>query len=166
VIDEELHRPAAFLGAVNAAKGLGSVLGGLLAMRIVRRLPTGSEDRLTVLGLTLLALGTAAMLVPDVVAVLAGGVVIGLGIPTSIVGLFTTAQQHTPQRLQGRVSGAAGSLVTTPQVVSVAIGAALIVRVDYRVLLAVVAVAVLLSAFYLAAHAARRPRLDLEAGDA
>ncbi|GID90951.1 MFS transporter [Amorphoplanes digitatis] len=152
VVDEGLHRPAAFLGVLATVKGAGSVAGGLLAVRIVRGLPAGGEARLTVLGLGLLGLGSAVMLLPAVPAVLAGAAVVGLGIPMAIVGLFTVAQQHTPPHLQGRVAGAAGTLVTAPQVASVAVGAVLIGWVDFRVLLAVVAATVLLAAGCLAAR--------------
>jgi MFS family permease len=159
VIDEGLHQPAAFLGAANTAKGVGSVLGGLVAMRIVRRLQPGSEARLSVLGLVLLATGCATMLIPTVPTVLAGEVILGLGIPMAIVGMFTVAQHNTPQQLLGRVSGSASTLVTTPQVVSVAIGAGLIVHVDYRVLLVFMTAAILLAAGYLSRRLAVRPEV-------
>jgi MFS family permease len=149
VIDDDLHRSAAFLGAANTAKGIGSVLGGLIAMRLVRRLGPGREAWLSVFGLVLLAAGCAVILVPTVPAVLAGEVVIGLGIPLAIIGMFTVAQHNTPQHLLGRVSGSVSTFVTAPQAVSVAAGAALIGHVDHRALLALVAVAVLLAAGYL-----------------
>jgi len=158
VVDQGLHKPAAFMGVIGTVKAVGSVTGGLLAMRIVRRLPSGGEGWLTTLGLALLALGATLMLVPGMPAALAGAATIGLGIPMAIVGLFTVAQHNTPAHLQGRVAGAASTVVTTPQVVSVATGAALIVSVDYRVLLAVIAVAIFIAAGYLAARTwARAP---------
>jgi len=149
VADEGLHRPASFVGIATIAKGVGSVLGGLTAIRILRVLPAGREPRLTVLGLGLLAAGSTLMLVPAAGPVLAGVAVIGLGIPMAIIGLFTVAQHHTPQSLQGRVSGSASTLVTAPQIVSVAVGAALIGSVDFRILLIVMAAAVVVAASYL-----------------
>jgi hypothetical protein len=83
---------------------------------------------------------------------LIGAATIGLGIPMAIVGLFTVAQHNSPAGLQGRVSGAASTVVTAPQVLSVATGAGLILAVDYRVLLVVIAVAIFTAAGYLAAR--------------
>jgi MFS family permease len=163
VIDQGLHRPAAFLGVVTTVKGAGSVTGGLLVIRLVRRLP-GREAWLTVLGLGLLSAGSFGMLVPDTVAVLVAAAVLGLGIPTAIIGLYTVAQHNTPQRLQGRVSGAASTLVTAPQVVSVAVGAALVTAVDYRILLAVVGLAVAVAVGFLALPARPGIRIPAKAG--
>lgn len=154
VADQGLHRPASFVGVATIAKGVGSVLGGLAAIQILRVLPAGREPRLTVLGLGLLAAGSALMLAPAAPPVLVGVAVIGLGIPMSVIGLFTVAQHHTPQSLQGRVSGSATTLVTAPQVVSVAVGAALVGRVDFRVLLVVMAAAIVVAASCLWARTA------------
>jgi hypothetical protein len=110
-----------------------------------------------------MALGSALLLVPGIPVALAGCATIGLGIPMAIIGLFTVAQVNTPAHVQGRVSGAASTVVTTPQVISVATGAALITTVDYRILIAVIAVAILAAASYLALRTWNRPaEADLE----
>jgi Na+/melibiose symporter-like transporter len=150
VVDQGLHREAAFVGVLTVIKGGGSVTGGFAAMRIVRRLPPGGESWLTVLGLGLLAGGAGILILPGTVAAVAGVVVIGLGIPMAIVGLYTVVQRNSPAQLQGRVAAAASALVTGPQVLSVATGAGLIVVVDYHVLLAVIVAVIGLSAGYLA----------------
>ena len=76
-------------------------------------------------------------------------VVAGFGISWFIVGLMTALQVRTPLRLQGRVSSAVDVFISTPQTVSIAVGAALIAVVDYRVLVVVESVAVALCAAYL-----------------
>ena len=68
--------------------------------------------------------------------VLAGIAVAGAGIAWFIVGFATAIQVRSPARLQGRVAGAAETLVGTPQTISIALGAALVSFVDYRVLIA------------------------------
>ena len=50
---------------------------------------------------------------------------------------MTAIQVRTPLRLQGRVSSAADMFVSTPQTISIALGAALIAVVDYRLLVVV-----------------------------
>jgi hypothetical protein len=66
--------------------------------------------------------------------VLVGIAVAGAGIAWFIVGFVTAIQLRSPARLQGRVAGAAETLVGTPQTISIALGAALVTLVDYRVL--------------------------------
>jgi MFS family permease len=146
VVDADLHRPPAFLGVLAAVQGVGSVAGGLAAMRLARR---QGERTLVVTGLLLIAAGTAALLAPGLLPALAGTVVIGLGAPVAVVGLFTALQRHTPPALQGRVAAAADTMITVPQVLSIALGAALVSVLDYRVLLAGMALVVAASGGWL-----------------
>jgi predicted MFS family arabinose efflux permease len=153
VVDDGLGRSAAFVGPLSAIKGTGSVAGGLLSARLVDQL---GESRLTAVGLLLVAAGTAVMQVPQVAVVMVSCLVIGLGIPMAVVGLYTAVQRHSPPDLQGRVFAAADSLVTTPQVISVGLGAALIGTVGFRPMLAAAAIAVGASGVALYLH--RRSR--------
>ncbi|AUG75717.1 MFS transporter [Kitasatospora sp. MMS16-BH015] len=157
VADQGLHRAAAFVGWLTAAKGLGSVLGGVLGMRVLKRLGPGRESALTVRGLSLMAAGCAILVLPGVVLALLGVFVIGLGIPGAVVGLYTSMQRYSPAHLQGRVSAAASMLATTPQVLAVATSAALIASVDYRVLLGVMVLLISVSAAYLAVRSQSFP---------
>jgi MFS family permease len=148
LVDEGLGRPATFVGVLTFAKGAGSVLGGVAAVRLARHW-AGSEGRATALGLALIALGTAILLVGGTPAAVTGLVVIGSGIPVAIVGLFTVVQLGTPAALQGRAVAAATTLVTAPQVLSIALGAALVSIVDYRLLLAAIVAVVAAGAMFL-----------------
>jgi hypothetical protein len=60
-------------------------------------------------------------------------------------------QEQTPPRLQGRVNAAASTMLITPQTVSIAVGAALINVVSYRLLLVVMAAVIGLCAAWLLA---------------
>jgi len=71
-----------------------------------------------------------------------GIMLFGVGIPWLVVALFTLLQRTTPGDLQGRTYSAIEVLVGTPQTVSIALGAAAIAFVDYRVLLLVEAAVV------------------------
>jgi MFS family permease len=132
VIDHGLHRPPSFLGVLSTAQGIGAVVGGLSAGSALRRL---GDVRITAVGMVLFALGELALIVPHIGAVLAGLVIAGAGLPWAIVGSVTALQRRTPQALQGRAYAAADALVTTPQTVSIAVGAALSALVDYRLLI-------------------------------
>ncbi|MER5638846.1 MFS transporter [Kitasatospora sp. NPDC002227] len=157
VADQGLHKAAAFVGVLTVGKGIGSVLGGILGMRVLKKLGNGREAMLTVYGLALMALGCAILMLPGVVLAMVGVFVIGLGIPGAVVGLYTSMQRYSPANLQGRVASAASMLATTPQVLAVATSAALIASVDYRVLLAVMVALIASSASYLALRARSFP---------
>jgi hypothetical protein len=88
--------------------------------------------------------------------VLAGLVLFGIGIPWVVVALFTLLQRTTPGPLQGRVYSAVEVFVGTPQTVSIALGAALVAFVDYRLLLLVEALVVAAAGAWLLSRAEQR----------
>ena len=67
----------------------------------------------------------------------------------AIVAIATAYQRRSPSHLQGRVSAAANMLFSVPQTISIALGAALITVIDYRVEIVIMTAAVLLAATYL-----------------
>ncbi len=134
VLDQGLHRSASFFGVLSSLQGVGAIVGGLSAARTLRRL---GDVKLVGLGMALFAFGELSFVSSSLPLVLAGTAVAGAGIAWFIVGFATAIQLRTPLRLQGRVAGAAETLVGTPQTVSIAVGAALVTVVDYRLLVLV-----------------------------
>jgi hypothetical protein len=65
--------------------------------------------------------------------VIAGVVIAGVGLSFALVAFGTAVQLSSPADLQGRVYSAADTLLGTAQTVSIALGAALITVIDYRV---------------------------------
>jgi hypothetical protein len=120
---------------LNSVQGAGSILGGLTASLLLRHL---GEAR--TIGIALLVDGTGALALTQqrLPVVLAGVVVMGVGIPWLLVGYLTAQQRRTPPRLQGRVAAATGLLTSGPQTASIAIGAGLITILDYRILLLII----------------------------
>ncbi|MGH3208697.1 MAG: MFS transporter [Trebonia sp.] len=141
-----LHRPAAFVGILAAAQGAGAVAGGLSAAPLVRLL---GEGRLIGIAMLVAAAGAALQVPPLLPPVLAGDIVFGAAIPCLVVGLISLAQRVTPPELQGRVYAAAETLITTPQTISIALGAALITVAGYQTLLLTMAAVIALAACYL-----------------
>ena len=141
-----LHRPAAFVGVLVAVQGAGAVVGGPTAAPLVRRI---GEGRLVGLGMGLAGVAALLEMPPFLPSVLAGVILFGVSIPWLVVGFTTLVQRLTPPGLQGRVYAAADTLVTTPQTVSIAVGAGLIGVTGYQPLLAALAVVVALAAAYL-----------------
>jgi MFS family permease len=164
-----LHRPAAFVGVLAAVQGAGAVIGGLTAAPLVRRL---GEGRLIGVGMLVAAAGAALEIPPLLPSVLAGDIVFGAAIPWLVVGLISLAQRVTPPELQGRVYAAVEFLITTPQTLSIALGAALITLTGYRTLLLAMAVVIAMAAVYLLTRPEQRfgstpaqPRLPAAAAE-
>jgi MFS family permease len=146
VIDQGLHRSPAFLGVLEPAQGVGAIAGGLTAAWGLRRF---GDVRLVGIGMALFALGDLSFVSHSLVLIVVGFAVSGLGIGWLIVGFGTSVQLRTPARLQGRVASAASTMVSTPQTVSIALGAVLVTVVDYRALVVVMSVVVTACAAYL-----------------
>jgi Na+/melibiose symporter-like transporter len=146
VIDSGLHRPPSFFGVLEAAQGVGAVGGGLTAARAVRQLGDG---RAVGVGLALFAAGDGLLVISQLPVVLGGIAVAGFGLPWAVVGFVTAVQRRSPAHLQGRVYSAADTMISTPQTVSIALGAALSTIVDYRLLIACVAIVTLACGAYL-----------------
>jgi cyanate permease len=145
-VDEGLHRGPAFVSVIICLEGVGGIIGGLTAARLVRRF--GEVGSLGV-GVALIGVGALALVYPTLALGLAGSVVLGLGIPVVTVALPTLIQRTTPSSLIGRVSTASSALFSLPQTVSIALGAGLVRVVDYRLLFAVVGVVLAVAATYL-----------------
>jgi hypothetical protein len=146
VIDQGLHRPPSFLGVLSTLQGVGAIAGGLTAVRGLRGL---GDVRVAGLGMAGFALGELSFVSSNLALVAVGVAIAGFGVSWFIVGLMTAIQVRTPLRLQGRVSSAADVIISTPQTASIAVGAALIAVVDYRLLVVAESVAVALCAAYL-----------------
>jgi MFS family permease len=146
VVDEGLHRQPSFLGVLESLQGVGAILGGLTAARALRYF---GDVRLVGIGMALFALGDGTFALANLPVVAFGFAVAGFGLAWLIVGYATSIQVRTPQNLQGRVSSAADTMISTPQTVSIALGASLIGFTDYRVLVGIMAVVLVGCATYL-----------------
>jgi hypothetical protein len=153
VLDQGLHRPTSFFGVVSSFQGAGAIAGGLTAARLLRRL---GDVRLVALGMAAFALGDVTFVSTSLPLVLAGTALVGAGIAWLIVGFGTAIQLRSPARLQGRVAAAADTAVSTPQTVSIALGAALISAVDYRLLVLIEFAVTALCVLYLVTRRVER----------
>lgn len=152
-VDEVLGRAPAYAGVLYAVQGAGSVAVGLLAGPLLRRLP---ERLFAAGGIAVFTLGVGARTVsPDEVA-LGASAAIGFGLPCVLIAAMTAVQRETPDAVLGRTAATAGSLMTAPNAVALALGAGLVAVVDVRVLTAAAGAAGVLAAMVLAAGARRR----------
>jgi Na+/melibiose symporter-like transporter len=145
-ITSALHHAPSFVGVVGSAQGVGAIVGGVSSAALMRRI---GDVRLAGIGLALFGIGDCLWLFPRVWVVLPATAVAGLGIVWAVVALGTAYQVRSPSHVQGRVAAAANMLLGVPQTISIALGAALITIVDYRIEIVVMAVVFSVSSVYL-----------------
>ncbi|MEV6400421.1 MFS transporter [Streptomyces sp. NPDC051907] len=135
VADEVLGRSPAFVGVLYAAQGVGSVLSGLLAGPLLRRLP---ERTFAAGGVALFAMAAALRSLPYDAVALACSAGIGLGLPCVLITALTAVQRDTPGAVVGRTAATANTLMFVPNAVTLAVGAGLVALVDVRLPLAAI----------------------------
>jgi MFS family permease len=153
VVGQGLHRSPEFLGVLVSLQGVGALAGAALAAPVMRRT---SERALIAGGLAMCAAGSLLLITASLPLVLVAGAALGVCLVWVNVGAVTLIQRRTPGALLGRVDAALEFAIVVPQAASIALGAALIAVVNYRILLLAMAAVVAFSAGYLA----RRPEQD------
>ena len=118
-----LDLPATYLGFVTTAQGAGSILSGLLVGRLLARL---SAAKVATAGAVLFGAGCLAWCLPWFAMALAGSVLIGLGLPWTLIAGVTAVQTGTPDHLLGRVSATASTVMFGPVAIAIPLGAALV----------------------------------------
>src|SRR5262249_10087096 len=142
----------------------GTIVGAVVAPRLVKAL---GEARTAGLGALCLAGGLAlAIGLPSVASY-----VVGIGVGGAALGLifvaYGTAQQlYTPGRLIGRVGAAMGTLMTAAQTVSIAVGAAIVGVVDWRLMFGLTGLTALGCGLALALRPAAAPPVVASIADA
>ncbi|MEU0205379.1 MFS transporter [Streptomyces canus] len=155
VIDGLGHSPA-YAGALYAAQGAGSVAVGLVSGPALRRL---GGRRFAAYGIALTAVAAGLRAIPSDVPALACSAAIGAGLPCVLIAALTAVQRETPDALLGRAVATAHTLVYTPNVLGLAVGAALVELVDQRPLSALLGVAWLATAVPLFQRPASASRI-------
>jgi MFS family permease len=155
VITTGLHLSAPWIGGWQMLMGVGALVGGPTLGRAMRRLRAG---RLAALGSGAVALAAGLEIVPNIVPVAAGALVAGFSLPWIIAASLTFMQRSTPSSLQGRVSSTVDVLTSTPQSLSIAVGAARLAVLGYQVLMGVVAVVMFGAGVWLVTRPEQRRR--------
>ena len=143
VMDQGLGIDPAMLGALISVQGIGAVIGGATAAKVIGRL--GERNTIAV-GMVLLAIGLVPLVGTSLAAVIAGILMLGYGGPLVLVAYVTLRQRLTDARLQGRVAAASNVAIDLPQTLTTLGAAAVIGIVDYRVLILITVAFVLAGA--------------------
>ncbi|GAA0541914.1 MULTISPECIES: MFS transporter [Streptomyces] len=130
LIDTGLHRPAALAGVIALVQGIGSIISGLTAGALLRRVPA---RHVSAIGLTVCTLGTLAWTTPWLPVVLGGSLVMGLGLPWPLISAMTTVQAATPGEVLGRVAASANTIIFAPTGLALLVGSAMVATLDYRI---------------------------------
>ena len=146
VTSDSLHRSPSFVGVLGTAQGVGAIAGGVTSAWLMRRV---GDVRLAGIGVAVFGIGDLFWMVPSVPIVLASTAFAGVGIVWAVVSLSTAYQRRSPNEVQGRVAAAANMLFSLPQTIGIAMGAALITVVDFRVEIVTMTVVFLASGAYL-----------------
>lgn len=152
--NQGLGQRAAFVGVITSFQGGGSVVGGLIAGKVVER---QGETKSTGIGYALMGIGLLLCLLKSVPLFLAGAVFIGFGMPLVLVAIGTAYHLFTPSRMQGRANAALGSVSGAAQTASIAAGAGLIGVFGYRPMYLLMACTALLCAAAASIGRVRRP---------
>jgi MFS family permease len=148
IVSQGLNRTPPFLGILETAMGAGAVFGGLVAARLMR---WSSERAMVVFSLAGAAIVCPLLMTKWLPVVLVAMTAAGICIVWVEVAAITLVQRRTPKELIGRVTAAIMTMAMIPQAISFGLGSALIAIVNYRLLLAVMAIVFLASAVQMAA---------------
>jgi MFS family permease len=146
IVINGLHHSAPFVGVLDTFQGVGAIAGGLTAALLMRRI---GDIRLAGLGLCLFAIASFGFLSPTLEGVVPSVVVFGAGIAWVVIAAATAYQRRSPQEIQGRVAAATNMLFSVPQTVSIAVGAALVTLIDYRIEIVIMGIVTLVASAYL-----------------
>ena len=159
-----IHRPPAFYGVLLSIQGAGTIVGAVIAPRVVRTL---GEARTTGAGALVLALGmTVGIVAPSIASFVVGMTLFGAALGTMFVAFGTARQLYTPSRLAGRVGAAMGTLMSLAQTVSIAVGAAIVGIVDWRLMFGLPAATAVACGLWVLARPAPAPAIVASIADA
>lgn len=154
-IEQGFGLPVEAFGVASGIQGAGSILGGITAAIIISRL---DERRAIGIAFAVLGAGVGTVLTGLLPLAVVGAFAVGLAVPWMVVAFVTFRQRVTPAHLQGRVSAATNMALNGPQTLGTAAGAAALLILDWRLVIA--AEAVLIAACALPLLLGRRPFTD------
>ncbi len=125
------HVGAQEIGLVDAAQGLGMLIGTLLMGHVALR--SRPPHVLLLGGLLMISLGFIGTgLAPSYAFIVIITGLLGTAIPAAQASFMTLIQQVTPQRLMGRVNGSIGAITNGAMFISMALATSLAERVGLR----------------------------------
>src|ERR1700722_19944280 len=131
LVSQGLHRSASWLGVVTSLEGAGGVVVAFFIGPLIRKI---GEYAVACAGFVGVGAGLAVSSTATLPAVIAGALLLGAGLPMVLVAELTVVQRRTAADMQGRAISASEAIINTPFTVSIAVGAAIIGVVGYRII--------------------------------
>lgn len=141
-IVDNLGLPASWLGPLMAGQGIGGVLAGIFAPRLLRNIGRVATFATAV---TLLGLSVVAFAGQFVYLVVASQLILGFAVTAVVIAFVTERQIATQPALQGRVAAASHVVMNLPTVIGTVAATSLIAVCDFRVLVLTAAAIVTLT---------------------
>lgn len=133
---ENLGKSPAYLGVLISVQGIGAMLGGVVAPRLAR---ARGDMGLVSVGMGTTGIGAVLLIPVNVISVLGGMLLLGVGVTHMLVGATTVMQKESPPEIIGRVYAAFEAGLNAPQCIAILAGAVLIQVLPYGVMLVVIA---------------------------
>jgi len=146
IVGQGLHRNPPFLGVLLAILAGGAIAGALTAAPLMSKTSERTAIAVGIGTCAVACLLLAASLLPLIIL---GSVLLGVSMSLVNVASATLLQRRTPTEILGRVESALGFAATLPQVLSIALGAALINFINYHLLLFIMAAGMVAAGAYL-----------------
>jgi MFS family permease len=131
LVSQGLHRSAAMIGVITSLEGAGGVVAAVYVGVLMRRI---GEYAVACAGFVLVGAGLAVSSTATLPAVVLGALLLGVGLPMVLVAELTVVQRRTSAEMQGRAISASDAMINTPFTISIAIGAAIIGSVGFRLI--------------------------------
>src|SRR5580658_5975917 len=131
LVSQGLHRPATVIGVITSLEGAGGVVAAFCIGGLMRRI---GEYAIACAGFVLVGAGLAVSSAATLPTVVLGALLLGVGLPMVLVAELTVVQRHSAAELQGRAISASDAIINTPFTISIAIGAAIIGAVGFRII--------------------------------
>jgi MFS family permease len=122
-VTEGLDLPSTFLGVLASGQGVGSILAGVVAGRLIARSGTSA---VAAIGAALFALACVTWCLPWWPAMIVGSVIGGVGLPWALIAAVTAVQTWTPDHLLGRVAATSTTVMFGPIALTNPLGAVVV----------------------------------------
>lgn len=146
LVTQGLHRSAATIGVITSLEGAGGVVAAACTGALMRRI---GEYAVACAGFLGVGGGLAVSSIATYPTAVLGALLLGVGLPMVLVAELTVVQRRTSAEMQGRAISASEAIINTPFTISIAIGAAIISTVGFRIIYLACAAVFILVALWL-----------------
>jgi len=124
VVTDRYSLPSVFLGVLASAQGAGSIAGGLVVGWLLARFGPVATAATGAVCFAAGCLTRCLLWLPALPVLPAGSVLIGIGLPWTLIAGVTAVQVGTPDAMLGRVAATSTAVMFGPTALAIPLGAA------------------------------------------